>query len=66
MLLAKHGCSNLLEQKALIRPVLQLFKGYRILVLGDREFHSIKLANWLHSKKVAFVLRQKHTTYIRP
>jgi len=36
--LAKQGCSNLQEQKALIRPVLQLFRQYRILVLGDREF----------------------------
>lgn len=63
--LQKQGCSNLREQKALIRPVLQLFKGYRILVLGDREFHSIKLANWLHTKRVNFVLRQKHGTYIR-
>lgn len=53
------------SQKALIRPVLQLFKQYRILVLGDREFHSIKLANWLHSKGIEFVLRQKQGTYIR-
>lgn len=53
------------EQKKLIRPLLQIFKGYRILVLGDREFHSIKLANWLHSKGIDFVLRQKQGTYIR-
>ncbi len=36
-----------------------------MLVLGDREFHSIKLANWLHSKGIYFVLRQKQGTYIR-
>lgn len=53
------------EQKKLIRPLLRLFKGYKILVLGDREFHSVKLANWLHSKGIAFVLRQKQGTYIR-
>ena len=47
LLLPKRGCSNLGEQKKLIRPLLQLFKGYRMLVLGDREFHSIKLANWV-------------------
>jgi len=63
--LPKRGCRNLGEQKALIRPVLQLFKGYRILVLGDREFHSVKLANWLQSKNIDFVLRQKQGTYIR-
>ncbi len=65
LLLPKRGCSNLGEQKKLIRPLLRLFKGYRILVLGDREFHSIKLANWLHSKGIIFVLRQKQGTYIR-
>lgn len=62
--LSKQGCSNLQEQKALIGPVLQLFKRYQILVLGDREFHSIKLANWLQSKGIEFVLRQKQNTYI--
>jgi hypothetical protein len=30
--LPKRGSSNLREQKALLRPVLQLFKEYRILV----------------------------------
>lgn len=63
--LSKRGCSNLREQQALIRPVIQLFKGYLILVLGDREFHSIKLANWLQGKGIDFVLRQKHGTYVR-
>jgi hypothetical protein len=56
---------NLREQKELIRPVIQVFKGYRILVLGDREFHSVKLANWLDSKGIDFVLRQKQGTYIQ-
>lgn len=54
----KRMC-NLGEQKKLIRPLLQLFKEYQMLVLGDREFHSIKLANWLHSKGIDFVLCQK-------
>lgn len=65
LLLPKRGCSNLGEQKRLIRPLLRLFKGYRILILGDREFHSIKLAHWLHSKAISFVLRQKQGTYIQ-
>lgn len=65
LLLTKRGCSNLGEQKKLIPPLLRLFKGYRMLVLGDREFHSIKLANWLYSKRIDFVLRQKQGTYIR-
>jgi hypothetical protein len=29
------------------------------LVLGDREFHSPKLASWLDSRGVSFALRQK-------
>jgi hypothetical protein len=65
LILPQRGCSNLREQQALIRPVLQLFKGYSILLLGDREFHSVKLANWLASKRISFVLRQKQGTYIR-
>lgn len=64
LLLPKRGASNLREQQALIRPVLQLFKGYSILILGDREFHSVRLANWLASKRISFVLRQKQGTYI--
>ncbi|MEH2255829.1 hypothetical protein [Nostoc sp.] len=58
LLLPKRGCSNLGEQKKLIRPLLRLFKGYQMLVLGDREFNSIKLANWLHNKGIGFVLRR--------
>jgi hypothetical protein len=38
---------------------------YQLLLLGDREFHSVKLAYWLHSKGIDFVLRQKQDTYIR-
>ncbi len=34
-LLSKRGCSNLGEQKALIRPVLRLLQGYKVLLLGD-------------------------------
>jgi len=64
LILSKRGSSNLREQQALIRPVLQLFKEYSILLLGDREFHSIKLANWLASKRINFVLRQKQSTYV--
>ncbi len=44
---------------------MRLFKGYRILVLGDREFHSIRFANWLHCKGIQFVIRQKQGTYVR-
>lgn len=64
-ILTKRGCSNLREQQALISPLLRLFKGYQLILLGDREFHSVRLANWLHGKEINFVLRQKQGTYIR-
>jgi hypothetical protein len=41
-LLSKIGSSNLAEQKALLRPVLRLLKNYQIILVADREFHSIK------------------------
>ena len=59
------GSSNLDQQKAVLRPVLRLFKGYQVVVVGDREFHSVKLADWLIEQKVYFALRQKKTTCIK-
>jgi len=41
-LLSKISSSNLAEQKALLRPVLRLLKNYQIILVADREFHSIK------------------------
>ncbi|PSF34947.1 IS4 family transposase [Aphanothece hegewaldii CCALA 016] len=63
--LDKKGASKLAEQQALIRPVLRLLKSYELVVLGDREFHSVELAKWLLSRKAYFVLRQKKDTYIQ-
>ena len=60
--LDKRGASNLAEQQALLRPVLKLLKKYELVVLGDREFHSVELASWLIEKKVSFVFRQKKDT----
>ncbi|NJL81933.1 MAG: transposase [Chloroflexaceae bacterium] len=63
--LEKRGASNLAEQQALLRPVLKLLNEYNLVILGDREFHSIKLAKWLKSRRVSFVFRQKKDTYIK-
>ncbi len=63
--LNKKGASNLAEQKAILRPVIKLFKEYEIVILGDREFHSVDFAKWLTRKKVYFVLRQKKNTNIQ-
>jgi hypothetical protein len=57
--LKKPGNSDLMTQKRLLGTVLHLFKNDPVLVLGDREFHSPKLASWLDAKGVAFALRQR-------
>ena len=68
-ILNKKGASNLSEQKALIRPVLKLLNKYHIIIIGDREFHSIELAAWLkkekhkRNQKLDFALRQKKDTF---
>jgi hypothetical protein len=63
--LSKQGCSNLTEQKNLLRPVISLLKGYKIVILGDREFGNVRLAHWLNGKHVAFCLRLKQGRYIQ-
>jgi hypothetical protein len=64
-LLDKRGCSNICEQQALITPVLELLSDYEVIVLGDREFGSVKLASWLCHKQVKFILRVKQGRYIQ-
>ena len=61
----KSGNSTLAQQKAILRPAIRLLKSYQIVVVGDREFHSVKLAAWLEEQKVYFAFRQKRTTYIK-
>ena len=61
----KKGSSSLEEQKSLLSPVLGIFKGHEIVVVGDREFHSPKLAKYLESRKVSFVLREKKSFFIQ-
>jgi hypothetical protein len=64
-LLDKRGCSNLGEQKALITPVLELLSDYEVIVLGAREFGSVKLASWLCHRQVKFIFRVKQGRYIQ-
>ena len=58
-LLPKLGASNYSEQTQAFSQVLDLFNSYKTVVLGDREFCSVKLANWLREKDVDFCLRLK-------
>jgi hypothetical protein len=64
-LLDKRGCSNICEQQALIAPVLELLSDYEVLILGDREFGSVKLASWLCEKEVKFIFRVKQGRYVQ-
>jgi hypothetical protein len=64
-LLDKQGASNLDEQKAVIAPVLRLLRGYRIVLLGDREFHSVALAEWCLKQRISFVLRLTKSTTVK-
>ncbi len=63
-LLSKLGSSNFDEQKVVFNKALPLFKNYKTVVLGDREFCSLKLANWLTEQKVYFCLRIKKDAFI--
>ena len=65
ILLSKKGGSNLREQQIVLRPVIKLFKAHQIVILGDREFHSVDLAEWIDRQGVKFVLRQKKDTNFR-
>ncbi len=64
-LLDKRGSSNIAEQQSLITPILALLKDYKIIILGDREFGSVKLGSWLCELDVKFVFRVKQERYIQ-
>ena len=53
------GNSNFEEQTTNLQQVLPLFSEYKAIVLGDREFCSLDLGNWLKEKGVFFCLRLK-------
>jgi hypothetical protein len=65
MLLDKKGNSNIAEQKRLLKSTLRLLKGYQVIVIGDREFGNINLADWLSQKGCQYVLRTKSNKYIQ-
>lgn len=64
-LLPKAGSSNLATQIRLLKTAIKLFKPHPILVVGDREFHSPKLAEFLSQYGVDFCLRQKKSAHIQ-
>jgi hypothetical protein len=64
-MLDKQGNSTLENQQFVLTPVFAALSDYRLLVLGDREFCSVTLANWLREKKVDFCLRLKKNVCIK-
>ena len=62
--LPKLGSSNFDEQTKFISHILPLLKEYKVIVLGDREFCSVKLANWLREQGLLFYLRLKKTEFL--
>jgi len=64
-LLPNQGNSNFEKQAVAISRVLPLFKEHKIVVLGDREFCSVKLGNWLLEQHVYFCLRLKHNEFVQ-
>ena len=63
-LLPKLGSSNITEQKNIITKVIPLFNNYKVCILGDREFCSVKLAKYLQELGVYFCLRLKKNEFI--
>ncbi|MGF1676147.1 MAG: IS4 family transposase [Rivularia sp. (in: cyanobacteria)] len=63
-LLPKLGSSNITEQKDIITKVIPLFNNYKVCVLGDREFCSVKLAKYLQEIGVYFCLRLKKNEFV--
>jgi Transposase DDE domain len=63
-LLPKLGSSNLDEQKAHLSKTIPLFNNYKMCILGDREFCSVKLAKWLSEQSLYFCLRLKKNEFL--
>lgn len=64
-ILEKQGNSTLENQQEVLKSVFATLPAYNLLVLGDREFCSITLANWLREQKVDFCLRLKKNVCIQ-
>jgi hypothetical protein len=62
--LNKKGNSNFNEQRQAFSKVLPLFQDYGLVVLGDREFCSVRLGRWLKRMKADFCLRLKSNEHV--
>lgn len=65
-LLEKKGNRSVLKQIEVLEKTLPLFKNYKIVSLGEREFCGVDLAKWLKEQgQVDFVLRVKKNEYFQ-
>lgn len=64
-MLDRQGNSTLENQQLVLTSVFAALSDYSLLVLGDREFCSVTLANWLREEKVDFCLRLKKNVCIK-
>ncbi|MCL1463883.1 IS4 family transposase [Argonema galeatum] len=65
-ILPKLGNTNSSKQIAVLSKVLPLLKNYQKVVLGDREFCAVDLAQWLRSQaQTWFCLRLRRNEYIK-
>jgi hypothetical protein len=64
-LLDKKGSSNLEEQQRVLGKALEVLSEYKMVVLGDREFCSVRLGKWLSERAIYFCLRQKKSTNVK-
>jgi hypothetical protein len=64
-ILDKQGNSTLENQQLVLTPVFAALSDYKFIMLGEREFCSVTIANWLKEKKVDFCLRLKKNVCIK-
>lgn len=64
-LLPKQGNSNFESQTAAITKIIRLFKDYKVVLLGDREFCSVKLGSWVAEQRAYFCLRLKKNEFVQ-
>jgi len=63
--LGHAGCCDLAEQRRLLRQVREWIPvGAQVIVIGDREFRSTRLAQWIAAQGWEFVLRLKCDTRV--
>ncbi|NER95559.1 MAG: IS4 family transposase [Symploca sp. SIO1B1] len=64
-ILKKKGASNFREQQEVLTKILPLFCNHKKVVLRDREFCSVGLAQWLREQSgTYFCLRLKKNEYV--